>query len=76
MYLGSSENRPNGPAKLKKILEKKEGILNKWRNGTKFCKAFIFPFKIMLYWSILNCICLFRFIKKFRKVFSLYFMTI
>lgn len=42
MYLGSSElNRPNGPAKLKKILEKKEGILNKWRSGTKFCKAFI-----------------------------------
>lgn len=52
MYLGSSElNRPNGPAKLKKILEKKEGILNKWRNGTKFCKTFIsiFSFKIILF---------------------------
>ncbi|KAK1137279.1 hypothetical protein K0M31_001792 [Melipona bicolor] len=34
MYLGSGESssRPSGPARLKKILKKKEIILNKWRN--------------------------------------------
>ncbi|XP_071877020.1 trafficking kinesin-binding protein milt isoform X3 [Bombus fervidus] len=33
MYLRSAESsRPSGPARLKKILEKKESILNKWRN--------------------------------------------
>ncbi|OAD56675.1 Trafficking kinesin-binding protein 1 [Eufriesea mexicana] len=33
MYVGSGESsRPSGPARIKKNLEKKERILNRWRN--------------------------------------------
>lgn len=35
MYLGTKEaKRPKGPAKLREILEKREAVLSKWRDGT------------------------------------------
>ena len=35
MYLSTREaRRPKGPAKLRKILEKRETVLSKWRDGT------------------------------------------
>lgn len=35
MYLGAKEaRRPQGPAKLKEIFEKREAVLSKWRDGT------------------------------------------
>jgi len=35
MYLGIREaRRPKGPAKLREILEKREAVLSKWRDGT------------------------------------------
>lgn len=35
MYLGTREaRRPKGPAKLKEIIEKREAVLSKWRDGT------------------------------------------
>lgn len=60
MYLGGKETRrPKGPAKLKGILEKRDSVLSKWREGRifarsifffEFCVRIINPFAI----SILN----------------------
>lgn len=37
MYLGTREaRRPKGPARLKGILERRETILSKWRDGRTF----------------------------------------
>lgn len=40
MYLGGKEmRRPKGPAKLKGILEKRDAILSKWRDGRIFARS-------------------------------------
>ena len=56
MYLGSGESsRPSGPARLKKILEKKEIILNKWRHGTIF-SHFLICTQTISFYSISSCV--------------------
>lgn len=43
MYLGARElKRPKGPARLKGILEKRETILSKWRDGRTCSRATLF----------------------------------
>jgi hypothetical protein len=40
MYLGTREaGRPKGPARLKGILEKREIVLSKWRDGRTFARS-------------------------------------
>lgn len=42
MYLGGKEmRRPKGPAKLKGILEKREAVLSKWRDGRIFARSIL-----------------------------------
>lgn len=33
--------KPKSPAKLKKAYEKKEAVLNKWRDGKKYINNFL-----------------------------------
>jgi len=53
MYLGIREvRRPKGPAKLREILEKREAVLNKWRDGTISARD-ILRARIMIFSTII-----------------------